>query len=258
MWEEILKQIEHLKALDHNFTVHGSEYHRYSFNPPVSLATMAEVEDDLGVPLPEELKTFYLEVGNGGAGPDSGLHKIEDIEGYKANQNWPGCEAVDAIEEDGDEDTDNRVSGLVAIMDRYYSHESCIVMNGEDVGQIIAFEPWGFIFFEAENLRSVYERWLKKEIGWFNFIKGLIATGDDIVDLVQQMDDLKKAHRANALRDIASLLNFGFSYNPDGLNAFSNVETTAGKYQSVMKEEIRRMFNEKLDTYRSEVLPGAV
>lgn len=253
MWDDVVKRIAILKSLDNNCTMTYSEHHRYEFNPPVSLEYMEELEKNLGVIFPIELRTFYLEVGNGGAGPDSGLHRIEDLEAYRPHEDWPGVEYIDAAEDDGDEDVDNRVAGAMAIMDRFYSYQNLIVMNGKDAGKIIAFIPWDTICFESDSLIKVYNTWLDRRIGYFSWIKGLVVSGDTIQEIVQAMwDSERRVSPENALTHIASLLNFPFSYFPDALDARSFDRSTEGIERVVIDAATCHLFNEKLEKYRAE------
>ncbi|MFD8997881.1 SMI1/KNR4 family protein [Streptomyces abikoensis] len=46
--------------------------HRFELLPPLTQAELEEAECQTGVRLPEEYRTFLLEAGAGGAGPDYG------------------------------------------------------------------------------------------------------------------------------------------------------------------------------------------
>lgn len=74
--ERIKAKFDRLKQLDKNFEVFGSEKHKYSFNKPKSEKELAEFEKRNGIKLPEDYKTFLIEIGNGGAGPYYGLEPI--------------------------------------------------------------------------------------------------------------------------------------------------------------------------------------
>lgn len=50
--------------------------HRYELAPKLSMAELAEVEEQFGVKLPDDYRTFLLEVGSGGAGPGYGLFPL--------------------------------------------------------------------------------------------------------------------------------------------------------------------------------------
>ena len=52
-----------------------AEFRRY---PPATPEQLQRVEDRVGFPLPEALRTLYLEVGNGGFGPGYGILGVDD------------------------------------------------------------------------------------------------------------------------------------------------------------------------------------
>lgn len=90
LWGETLKRILRLKELDRGRAAFAADHHRYLFGPPVTEQMVAACEARLGVRLPKELRAYYLELGNGGAGPECGvfpLHKLEvdDLRGWEAS-----------------------------------------------------------------------------------------------------------------------------------------------------------------------------
>lgn len=253
MWDEVLRKLAILKAYDPRFSTLGAEYHRYVFNPPVPPEKVEKIENKLGVSFPPELRTFYLEVGNGGVGPDYGMYKIEDLEGYRADREWMGCEYYDSQEKDFEE----TMTGLLELMDRFYSYESCMVMNGQDAGKIIAFSTISFIFPEADSMVDVYITWLDKEIGRFERIRGMIAAGGGIQEIGQLMYDHNQTHPENTMVIIASLLNFAFPYDPDAIQARKMERTNHGGMRISIAEDPRRMFDKKIDEYRPKTLEGS-
>lgn len=61
-----------LAAADPAHRRFGAAQHRYALGPAMTEAALVAVEADLGA-LPEDLRAFVLEVGDGGAGPGYGL-----------------------------------------------------------------------------------------------------------------------------------------------------------------------------------------
>ncbi len=115
MWDEVLRKLAILKAYDPRFSTFGAENHRYVFKPPDPPEKVLEMENKLGVTFPPELRTFYLEVGNGNVGPDYGMYGIENLEGYRPDKAWMGCEWYDAQEGDYEE----TMTGLLVLMVRF-------------------------------------------------------------------------------------------------------------------------------------------
>ncbi|NBE50462.1 SMI1/KNR4 family protein [Streptomyces boluensis] len=56
--------------------VHGSHGHRFELRPVLTEDEVARAERRIGATLPHEYRTFLLDVGGGGAGPDYGLYPL--------------------------------------------------------------------------------------------------------------------------------------------------------------------------------------
>ncbi|MFE9580533.1 SMI1/KNR4 family protein [Nocardia sp. NPDC006044] len=69
--------------------VHGAAGfgHRFFLEEPLSSAELGELEDQVGVVLPEEYRSFLLTVGRGGAGPAWGLFPVRHAE---SRWQWEG------------------------------------------------------------------------------------------------------------------------------------------------------------------------
>jgi len=74
----IREKIKQLKKLDKNFTLFGSQKHRYRVNPTILLAQVQEFETTHHVTLPPEYVEFITVIGNGGVGPFYGLEPLEN------------------------------------------------------------------------------------------------------------------------------------------------------------------------------------
>lgn len=178
MWDEVVQKIQKLKALDSNFYIHGAETHRYRFNPVVKESVLESTEKRLGCRLPEALRRFYLEVGNGGAGPDWGLWKLEALREHKPDRPWKGVAYYDEQSED------ENLEGLLTLMTRHPTYHNGIVTNGKDLGKIIAYEisfimsenadGIVFIYEEGKDLVDVYNQWVDGALGHF----GKAGTGN--------------------------------------------------------------------------------
>lgn len=62
-------------------SVFGANGHHFLLEPPLSQDELAELEEQIGVQLPEEYRSFLLEVSRGGAGPAYGLFPLRRIDG---------------------------------------------------------------------------------------------------------------------------------------------------------------------------------
>jgi hypothetical protein len=72
-WGSALNKLEGLKALDAQCQIFGADHHRYQLRPRLLSDEIAGIEARLGVALPIELRSFYQEMGDGGAGPHYGI-----------------------------------------------------------------------------------------------------------------------------------------------------------------------------------------
>jgi len=84
--EEIKAKLADLKTKDQEMKVFGAGDdaffgmigHHYELNPVLSEQEIEAEEKKLGIKLPEEYREFLLEVGDGGAGPEWGLFKLDN------------------------------------------------------------------------------------------------------------------------------------------------------------------------------------
>ncbi|MFI1913803.1 SMI1/KNR4 family protein [Nocardia sp. NPDC020380] len=61
--------------------VFGAGEHRWILEPPLSATELSEIEEQVGVLLPQEYREFLLTVGRGGTGPAYGLFTVRRMEG---------------------------------------------------------------------------------------------------------------------------------------------------------------------------------
>jgi hypothetical protein len=59
----------------------GANGHHFLLEPPLRPDELAELEEQCGVALPEEYRSFLLEVSRGGAGPAYGLFPLRRVDG---------------------------------------------------------------------------------------------------------------------------------------------------------------------------------
>jgi SMI1 / KNR4 family (SUKH-1) len=75
----IKEKIRQLKKSDRNYTLFGSETHKYKINPPISPDKIRLFEAKYKVVLPKDYVEFLTEIGNGGVGPFYGLEPFENV-----------------------------------------------------------------------------------------------------------------------------------------------------------------------------------
>jgi hypothetical protein len=71
--------------------VFGADSHQFRLNPPLTEAEVDGFERAHGVVLPTHYRRFLTDIGNGGAGPDNGVHKLgtTDEDTPWGPDNWP-------------------------------------------------------------------------------------------------------------------------------------------------------------------------
>jgi hypothetical protein len=74
----ILDKIGQVKRLDKDFTLFGSQNHRYKLNPTISIDKIHQFEQTHHVILPKDYVAFITTLGNGGVGPFYGLEPFEN------------------------------------------------------------------------------------------------------------------------------------------------------------------------------------
>lgn len=83
-WDGVRERVAALAAAGSALEIHGFKGHRFELHPVLSPTELAEVEREAGVRLPEDYRTFLLEVGSGGAGPGYGLERVErTVDGWQ-------------------------------------------------------------------------------------------------------------------------------------------------------------------------------
>ncbi|MFI5716027.1 SMI1/KNR4 family protein [Nocardia sp. NPDC051750] len=94
MWDraDILERLAFLRRADIEFTRFGAIGHRYLLNQPLPESEVTAFETRHGVALPEDYRSFVLEVGDGGAGPFYGIFRLDrsDLAIYDNEDLVPG------------------------------------------------------------------------------------------------------------------------------------------------------------------------
>jgi hypothetical protein len=74
----IQDKIEQLKNLDKNFSLFGSQKHKYKINPIISLDKIRHFELTYNLTLPTDYVEFITTISNGGVGSFYGLEPFEN------------------------------------------------------------------------------------------------------------------------------------------------------------------------------------
>jgi uncharacterized protein (TIGR02996 family) len=97
-WDRVMSiarirvKLESLRQADPGFTVYGVGRHQYRLNACLTEPELAAFEGRIGTPLPAEYRMFLKTMGNGGAGPDNGLHPLHldrDVSAWRLDEPFP-------------------------------------------------------------------------------------------------------------------------------------------------------------------------
>ena len=195
-WAAIVEKLDHLKTMDRHCAAFGAESHRYSFSAPISSDEISSAESKLGISLPDELKSFYREVGNGGAGPYYGLLAARALRGFQPAEIYPGVESLRQIASaSGSRVDDNgyfeisyrEIKGLVSIIDEGCGHQVCLVTTGPISGRVVNVSANGFVFETRKNLFDLYNEWLDRELELFESVQNLMNQARSYEQINEEM-----------------------------------------------------------------------
>lgn len=182
----IRQRLELLRRADPSFRVDGSHPgsgHGYQLGPVLSEAALAALESRHRVTLPTDLRTFLLEVGDGGAGPGYGLWPVQQtLRGRRIKLArpfaWSTAQAEEAMgrrASGADEYFFLPAAPFVGVMglcDLGCDQASCLVTGGEQRGTIWFESELGwapeFRITEAgpvqHSFASWYQEWLDRSM----------------------------------------------------------------------------------------------
>ncbi|OWA33481.1 hypothetical protein B9G55_22750 [Saccharibacillus sp. O16] len=169
--------------------VFGASSHQYKLNEPLEPKAVEAFERKHGIELPEELTNFLTVIGDGGAGPQYGIYRLEQMEEESArlaepcllrpgftDGEWRQLEALceKQAEQDGDEaydaDGQRMFQGTLCLGTQGCTYDTVLVLNGPYRGRIVYIDrdyqkP---IFTYEENFLNWYEHWLDELIAGYN------------------------------------------------------------------------------------------
>jgi len=74
---KIRQDLQQIRTLDQELKIFGAFGHHWRLNPPAKERQVASFEKKYRVRLPENYRTFLIELGNGGAGPYYGIFPLD-------------------------------------------------------------------------------------------------------------------------------------------------------------------------------------
>lgn len=212
MWPEIKKDILKLSEFDKGRQLFGAETHCYSFGPLLSEDEIKSEEKKLKIKIPSELRSFYMELGNGVVGPHYGLVKLENIKGYKQWLPYQGMNFFKKInernnnlsEDDPFQNVHDELQGLITIIQEGCGHKICLISNGENIGKLVYVSCDGFVFDSDQTLIELYKIWVKDGISAFDEIKFLIDSDKSMKEIDEIF--IEKFQRFNSRDLVVSLI----------------------------------------------------
>ena len=245
MWEAVLQKLERLKSLDRQRQAFGAESHAYAFSPRLSASEVEALERDVGAALPEELRTFYTEVGGGGAGPFYGITFAEWLDGYRPGEPYPGVEALRKLatkrgsppREDGYFATPRgALSGLLSVIDEGCDHKVCVVATGPQAGEVVNVSAEGHVTETGKSFVEYYEAWLDSQLEQFEALEDLMRSGATYEQISKEMRDRFDVYEAgDMIISIADVPKPAHLFWNGGARIYHGA-TQFPWYESVLKE----------------------
>ena len=212
MWDEIKAKIAALSALDKTRQVFGARKHRYQFGPRLAENEMSQWEAQAAGHLPKGLRSYYLECGNGGAGPFYGMVPVEDITIFKPSEPYLdnrqlGQRAREEFNSD-DEDCEyfyesetswavmeDDYQGLVRALEHGCDTQACVITNGPKAGYV-AYKTLENGLIEGRSLEAEFHHWLDQEIANFRNVIDLMDTCQSAAELSEACIEKHGFYRA--------------------------------------------------------------
>jgi hypothetical protein len=198
MWEPVLDKLNTLMSLDRQCEAFGAYAHEYRLNDRVVANELEQEEAKLGCRLPDEVRDFYRNVGNGVAGPGLGLVTVQELYPYHPSKPYIGVDALKRHAADSGNPPDDRgyfeadsevITGLIGIIHTGSGHYYCYVVSGEFTGRIVGVSCDGFVHETDDSLADLYHRWLDKEIELFQETRDLMRSGASYKQICDAMKE---------------------------------------------------------------------
>ncbi len=239
----IKEKLIELKQLDKAFSIFGSERHKYRLNNTLSLNEISQIESTNNIILSEEYKQILNLIGNGDAGCGYGLEKL-NID--KINPPYIGTDKLlrnckDPSKIDLDMINTDELSGYIKLFDHGCGMEQCLIVTGDETGDIIYFDCDGrFEKIENKTIFDIYEDWLDESLSKLKRVKQKLEemTFQEVVDSERELGNY--LINGNILSIIgAEQMKNGFY----GIGQDSHVERQYKKWKNIDRKPFERLLN---------------
>jgi hypothetical protein len=165
--EVVKEKLNELRNIDKKFSIFGSSRHKYKLNRTLTQQEISQIESDNNIVLSKEYKEILKHLGNGEAGCGYGLEKLNlkkihppYIGTKQLLRDWEDPNKIECDMVDLD-----KISGYIKLFDYGCGMEYCLIVNGEEKGDLIFFDCDGrFEKIENKSLLDTYEEWLDNSL----------------------------------------------------------------------------------------------
>ena len=265
--ERIRQKLALAAEVDHEFTEFGSNEHRYTLNPPLSLEKVNQLQAKSGCDFPDDYINFITQIGNGGSGPYGGAGPYYGISAFddEIDRNGIGncalpcllspnmdisqwsalCEVPDdCSDEEFDIICDKVHQGTLYLGTCGCEYDLLLVVNGPYQGHILYTSHWvnsntPYTFSYESSFIEWYERWLDEVIlgydtSWFGHRMG----GDEntLIKVAKNTDNIdQKIDAINSLTKLPKLSNNTLDFleqqlNTDEIKLYKSVLNVLSEY----------------------------
>lgn len=183
----IKNKLEALRNLDKRCSIFGSGTHTYKLKPTLTEKEIIQIETENSVTISQEYRAILKYLGNGGAGCGYGLEPLvlknvspPFIGTKQLLRNWEDPTKTDLNMVNPEE-----ISGYIKLFDYGCGMEKCLIVNGEEQGELIFFDCDGrFEKIENKGILDLYEDWLDESINTLRRIEKKLGemTLQEVVD----------------------------------------------------------------------------
>lgn len=185
-WNDLKQKLAQLETLDKMQQLFGASSHRYQLRPVVTEADVISAETKLGITLPQQLRSFYLHMGNGGAGPHYGIKQLDDIYQYQPNDPYRGMAHYRELAKTKGQVWENNkggsyyeldhkwLEGLLGIIEIGCGHVTCIISAGDNIGKIVRLSLEGKVADSQYDFITCYTDWLDENLRLMETAKELV------------------------------------------------------------------------------------
>ena len=186
--------VSRLAELDRMLVTFGSSKHKYTFRDRVTLSRIESFDSKYSLSLPEDYRSYLVELGNGGPGPYYGIEPLE-FDNEDLHSAFIYTDKVDTEYEWSDEEYDDALSGAIHLAVYGCGTEVYLITKGKSHGEVWYDGRYEFGLVPAESedgSRHTFASWwledMKKKLSLFEQVKTLMDEAVDHEYIHKQLD----------------------------------------------------------------------